>query len=139
MGICIGSPAGEHVTIRVTSVESVHKDYWLTADAKISVGGFTSSFAFALQPRDLSSFRNQLMSMHRNLKGEAGFSTIEGQLEVKLVVQRTGRICVEGTAEDEAGMGNRLKFHFEIDQSFLPDVVRALDDVETRIREGDSI
>ena len=60
---------------------------------------------------------SELRELHRTLKGNARFSSYEGQIELALVGDGLGHVAVHGEAMDIAGTGNMLRFHFEIDQT----------------------
>ena len=72
------------------------------------------------------------MALENNLAGTAEFSTMESQIELLLRGDGIGHVSVEGTVFDQAGVGNKLSFRLEIDQTYLPQIVRSLDDVLQR-------
>ena len=60
----------------------------------------------------------------------AAFDTLEDQLKLRLAGDRRGHILVRGTAKDRVGTGNELEFGFEIDQSYLPEIMKELEAIE---------
>jgi hypothetical protein len=52
---------------------------------------------------------------------------MEGQLALELIGDGRGHIRVEGISLDVVGVGNRLNFHFDIDQTYLARIVRSLE------------
>jgi hypothetical protein len=58
------------------------------------------------------------------------FETLEGQLKLQLIGDRSGHIAVRGKARDKVGTGNQLEFEFQIDQSCLPELIRELKSIE---------
>ena len=83
----------------------------------------------ALRTTELIEFGSQLRPLHETLSGTAEFTTLEGQLHLQLEGDGKGHINLKGEVMDQAGVGNRLHFSLEFDQSRLADSVRDLDAV----------
>ena len=78
---------------------------------------------------ELVAFRDQLETLYRSLKGEAEFSTMEGQLSLSVSGNGRGEILVRGVALDAPGIGNRLEFQLELDQTYVQRTVAELSHV----------
>jgi hypothetical protein len=48
-------------------------------------------------------------------------------LAFELIGDGRGHIRVEGTSLDVVGVGNRLNFRFDIDQTYLAGIIRSLE------------
>lgn len=119
---------GEHVTIHVLS-EEVDDFGWLACEISLSAGAFSGLFDATLLVSDFASFCQEVRQLYDDLKSPAVFNTLEGQLALTLSGDGIGHISVDGEVLDQTGYGNRLQFHFEIDQTYLPPIIRALDAV----------
>ncbi len=75
------------------------------------------------------TFRDQLRSLYKSLSGRAEFHTMEEWLGLQIAGSKTGHIEVKGFLRDDPGIGNRLGFRLDLDQTYLPDVLPALDEV----------
>ena len=126
--------AGGSIEIRINGYERAvtgeyFDDNWLSAQVVIRAGGFNGKFSAAFITSELVAFYEQMLALHTSLKGNAVFQTLEQQLSLTLVGDGLGRIRLAGLAEDQPGIGNRLSFGFEFDQTQLQVSVRALEQV----------
>ena len=101
-------------------------DNWIRGNVSISVGGFKGNYGAAFQADDFSQFLERLQNLYDSLKGTAEFKTMEEQLYIKASGDGKGHIHIAGMAMDDAGMGNRLHFNLEIDQTDLSSTIRQL-------------
>lgn len=135
MQIRVGQRDTEHVVIDI--LDQVPDDYgWLNAEVAVSVGAWSGRFGACLRTPDFPRFRQQLEHLLANPSATASFTTLEQQLELKFLGNLLGHIKVEGQAVDQAGVGNRLQFSLDIDQSYLPDLINELLAVERRFPPG---
>src|SRR5687767_3628634 len=102
------SPVGEY-----------HDDNWLTAQMRVCVGGFRGKVDAAIVTDELAAFLNQLRPLYNTLRGTAEFTTLEGQLHLRLSGDGKGQIELVGEIADQPGIGNRLHFTLQFDQSQL--------------------
>jgi hypothetical protein len=130
--ILIGDPNGQHVLVQ--PLARPHPglfDYsdgnWITCDIQIAAGAFRGSLRADLRSEEFLAFLEEVTSLSKTLEGTAMFSTMEGQIALVLTGDGRGHVRVEGDAVDAAGSDNRLHFGFEIDQTYLPDICRALE------------
>jgi hypothetical protein len=102
---------------------------WLSVKVAIQAGGFKGNYAADFRNEELARFHAALVRLYAAQEGVAAFETMEGQLSLKLTRDRLGHIAVEGIAQDDAGIGNKLHFHFGIDQTYLPALIAELDEI----------
>jgi hypothetical protein len=100
---------------------------WIACEIQIAAGGFRGAFQADLRSEEFSVFLDDLTGLSRTLVGTARFSTLEGQLELLLTGDGKGHVWVDGEAVDTAGSGNRLRFGFEVAQTYLPPICAALE------------
>ena len=134
MKFSIGEAERERVEVDVISYERAvvgdyHDDNWLTVSIAVCVGGFSGRVRAAILTGELVAFAEQLRRLHEQLTGSAEFTTMEGQLSLMLACDIRGHITLQGEVLDRAGIGNRLSFHLDLDQSFLPQSIHELDAV----------
>ena len=125
--IHIGSDNYSFVEVLVRGRSSPQStDYWdgnwISVEVNICAGAFRGEFRASLRTDELQAFHRGVQELQQAAEGVAKFETTEGQLSLVLSRNRRGIVKVQGTALDEAGIGNRLAFHFEIDQTFLAGV-----------------
>lgn len=135
--LSIGTQNRERLSISVLDYErtvcgEIFDDNWLTSKLEISVGSFSGDFGLSLTTQDFISFLQQLDSLYQTLKGQAKFETMEGQIEFVLLANGRGEIEVSGHVMDLPGIGNRLEFHFTIDQTYLLSALRDLHEITTK-------
>jgi hypothetical protein len=106
-----------------------HDDNWLTAEIRVQAGGFNGNAAVAIVTDELVRFVTELRPLFETLSGSAEFTTTEDQLALKLVGDGKGHIELRGEVADQAGIGNRLHFTLQFDQSQLGASIRELDRV----------
>ena len=96
---------------------------WIRARAKIRVGNFHGQTELMLTVSDIISFKEQVECLHRDLKGFAEFTTIEGQVGLKLETDGLGHMNATGYLRDDVSFGNELSFTIEFDQTFLKQTI----------------
>ncbi len=83
---------------------------------------------------DIVRFKEQLEPVYRNLRGTAEFTTIEGQLRIKVEVDKTGHVKASGELLDAAGVGNTLRFEIRFDQTLLWHTISEIDEAIFEIK-----
>jgi hypothetical protein len=107
-------------------------DNWLKAEIRVQAGDFHGSVRAAIITDDLVRFAAQLRPLHETLSGAAEFGTMEGQLSLRLVGDGKGHIDLSGEVTDKPGIGNRLHFTLQFDQSQLGASIRELERVTSQ-------
>jgi hypothetical protein len=129
--ILIGDRDAQHVLIRPLSRRHPGLfDYWdanwIACDIEIAVGGFKGGFHADLRSDEFPTFLEELEALNATLEGTASFTTMEGQIALWVSGDGKGHVRVTGEVLDVAGDGNRLRFGFDVDQTYLPEICRAL-------------
>jgi hypothetical protein len=96
-----------------------YDDNWLTIEIYVQAGGFEGKVKGAILTDDLIRFLSQLRPLYETLRGSAEFGTMEDQLNLKLAGDGKGHIELHGEVADRPGIGNRLHFTLQFDQSQL--------------------
>jgi hypothetical protein len=109
-----------------------HDDNWLRVELRVQAGGFCGKAAAAIFTDELIRFASELHLLFETLSGSAEFTTMEGQLNLRLVGDGKGHIELCGEVADRAGIGNRLHFALQFDQSQLGMSVRELERVTSQ-------
>jgi hypothetical protein len=107
-------------------------DNWLTVDIRVQAGGFRGKAAATIITSELTKFLAELRPLYESLSGSAEFVTMEGQLSLYLVGDGKGHIELRGQVADQAGIGNRLHFTLQFDQTQLRTSIYELERVVTQ-------
>ena len=134
MKFSFGEAERERIEVDVMSYErpasgEYSDDNWLSISITVRVGGFSGRVRASIVTDELVRFAEALHRLYEQLTGSAEFTTLEGQLSLTLTCDSRGHITVRGEVLDQAGIGNRLSFHLDPDQSFLQQSIRELDAV----------
>ena len=129
-----GQSENEHIEINVLNYERAPvgeywDDNWLNVEISIRAGGFRGKASATIITSELEKFLSELKPLHENLNGTATFTTLEEQLSLRLNGDGRGHIELRGEVADQAGIGNRLNFTLQFDQSQLGTSVRQLEKV----------
>jgi hypothetical protein len=100
-------------------VGEYHDDNWLKAQIRVGVGGFRGTVDAAILTDELATFLARLRPLYERLRGMAEFTTLEGQLHLRLAGDGKGHIELVGDVADQPGVGNRLHFTLNFEQSQL--------------------
>jgi hypothetical protein len=113
-------------------------DNWLVVEVRVSAGGFRGKIRASIITSELTKFASELRPLLESLNGTAAFTTMEGQLNLRLVGDGKGHIELRGDVSDQAGIGNRLHFVLQFDQSQLGRSVSELERVTSQfpVREA---
>jgi hypothetical protein len=98
---------------------------WLKVEAQVEVSGAKVRCAGPiLMTSDLQRFRDKLIDVNATLAGEATLSSYEPNLKVTLKIMSLGH--VEAEVEITPDHLNQFhRFSFELDQSYLPNVIQS--------------
>jgi hypothetical protein len=102
---------------------------WLNVRVLLAAGRFSGKLNGQLRADELASFYNELTNLYLTLSGQARFSTVEGWLSFEITGDGKGHLTFKGEIMDEPGIGNDLKFKFELNQSFIPEVLSSIEKV----------
>ena len=110
-------------------VGDYHDGNWLTIQVRVLAGGFRGKIDASILTDELTRFIAQLRPLYETLRGIAEFSTLEEQLHLRLSGDGKGHVELVGEITDQPGIGNRLHFTLEFDQSQLAASIRELEGV----------
>jgi hypothetical protein len=132
--LIIGSRGGDHIALRPQCRSNPGAtDYsdgnWLKVEVNVRAGAFHGNYVAELRVDEFRDFREQLVVLHESMKGEAVLNSREGWVSVRLAADRLGHVKAECEVRDEPGMGSRLLFTLHLDQTFIPTMVSAVDEV----------
>jgi hypothetical protein len=99
------------------------------ATIRIRAGAFRGEYEALIRTDELASFRDQLGTLHAALNGSATFETMEHWLRVDIQGDGRGHFLAKCEARDQPAIGNTLRFELTFDQTELPPVLTALDEV----------
>jgi hypothetical protein len=124
----IGQETSEFLKVEVLNYDRPeNSDYWdanwLKVQIQIKVGAFSGSYIAHLQTMDFYLFEKELKRIYNDLKGVTQFNSIEEWLMVKFIGDGLGHFRVECKACDFPGTGNTLEFEFQIDQTYIPNLI----------------
>ena len=105
---------------------------WVKGFVKVKAGGFSGEFKADFMTVDFISFKNELIKLYDQLNGTATFNTFENQVEIKIVGDGIGHLKAECQVMDYAGMGNKLEFEINFDQTHIPKIVNQLEKITNK-------
>jgi hypothetical protein len=129
LAFCLGEADHERVAVRIESIHPHNPDHWVSVHVSVRAGGFSGEFSADFTASEILAFRDEMRALYESLHGTAKFNTLEGQLDLTLTGNGRGGIAVAGTCMDRAGIGNRLGFSLALDQTYLAQTLRQLDEV----------
>jgi len=109
-----------------------YDDNWLTVKILVQAGGFRGKADAAFLTSEVAEFSSNVRTLFETLTGTVEFQTLEGQMSLVLVGDGKGHIELTGEVEDKPGIGNRLRFVLQIDQSQLGQSLHELEGVATK-------
>ena len=126
----MGSGENATLTLSVRAPARVD-DGILDVTIEIVAGGFAGKYNAYIFERELIDLRNELKRIYKNLRGRTKFETSEyivpeKPLEFEIIGNGRGQFDVAGVARHE---NNRLVFDLEFDQSYIPAMMRELDEI----------
>ena len=106
-------------------------DWILDVTIEIIAGGFSGKYNAHIFEQELTHLRDELNRIYKNLRGTTKFETLEfivseKPLEFEILGNGLGQFAVAGVARHE---NNRLVFNLEFDQTYIPAMVRELDEI----------
>lgn len=134
MIISFGGSEREKVQIEVQGYQhqptgEYYDNNWLSVQISILAGSFRGKIDASFLTVDFASFLPQLRLLHKTLQGCVEFMTMEEQLYLKLVGDGKGHIELEGELRDRPGVGNRLNFTLQFDQTQLKESISQLEQI----------
>jgi hypothetical protein len=130
----IGGEENERLEVQIHGYERApvgeyYDDNWVRATVSVAVGAFSGEFDAAFLTSDFVGFRDELLVLNETLAGKASFTTLEDQLSLEFTGNGRGGIGLKAVAVDAPGIGNRLEFALDLDQSYLSGILGGLDEI----------
>ncbi|MCB2155162.1 hypothetical protein KQI84_09765 [bacterium] len=124
----IGHPEKEQLVVEFTPTsDPTGEVFWYPTRVTIDVVGFSGrTRTEGITLYQMKQFLKELGAVYTELRGKAEFDSFCGGLHVELEADRVGHITVQGSLRDDFGIGNRLIFNFQLDQTFLPQTISEL-------------
>lgn len=130
-GFIIGLNGGNHVKVHAHCPTN---DDWVGVEIGVRAGDFVGSFGADFLIQDFVHLRTELERLHNDLSGETKFQTMEGQLEFEITGNGRGHFDIYCFVEDRtSGVPCKMEFGFDFDQSYIPAILRDLDDIVSQI------
>ena len=129
--VAFGGEKHERLEIVVAGYERVASgdyddDNWLRVNVSVAAGAFRGSFCATFQAAELSELCTNLSRLYESLIGSVRFETLEEQLTLEFTGNGRGSIELRGEALDQSGIGNKLIFSLQLDQTQLHQSVQGL-------------
>ncbi len=130
-----GDPSSDFLTIEVLRRKfpqggSTHWDEnLLETPVEVHIGGFEAHVIAEIRTDELRNFRDELALLYENLEGDARLYVLQNWVDLTFHGDGLGHIHMRGTITDNPGIGNVLKFELRIDQTFLPEIILQLDNM----------
>lgn len=105
---------------------------WVKGFVEVKAGAFSGGFDADFMTTDFANFRSELEELYNKLTGTATFSTLEDQVNIKIVGDGIGHLIAECYVMDIAGLGSKLQFEVDFDQTYIPNVIRELEKIISR-------
>jgi hypothetical protein len=106
-----------------------YDDNWLQCEVSVHAGAFSGNFQASFLTSELETLGQALAELHRNLAGDYSFEPLEAQLLLRISCDKLGHLLIAGEAIDQPGVGQKLKFEFSMDQSYLTATLMQISDV----------
>ena len=102
---------------------------WVHAKIAVKGGAFRGQFCCDLMTTEFELFKRELTTVYKTLNGIARFKTLEGQVEIIIQGDGYGHFNANCEAIDDPGSGNKLKMNLTFDQTYIPDLIRQLNNI----------
>lgn len=131
VNVMIGKEGADHVWIKIALPPLDRRDvedqgHNVKAEVEIKSGPFSGAFRSFFSIKELAAFTKDLERLYNALSGTVTLNQLEGQLNLKMEHRGLGHIRVQGHARGDPAWYAVLHFNFEIDQTFLPEIVGEL-------------
>lgn len=112
------------------NAELVWDSYWLKATVIIRAGAFSGTYEADFMSVDFVKFKKELEHLYHNLNSTATFEGLERYLSITLNGDGLGHLEGFCHASDKPGwMQNDLEFYVNIDQTYIPKLIRQLENI----------
>jgi hypothetical protein len=124
--IVIGNKGADFVALRFVRREPA----WSTVKIDVHSDGLSGSVKWSFSKGERAAFAREIEVLHRDLRGMAQLQPQEPNITLELTGDGKGQGTVLGTVQNLFERKNQLRFEFEIDQTYLEGIARALHDAD---------
>lgn len=131
----IGELTGDSLLIRVLGrsypgADDFGDGNWLSTMIQFTLGQFQGELSASLRAEEFEAFRDELRTQCSSLRGEAILTSMEEWLALRVSLEGSGRLRIEGVLLDRPSVGNQLRFEIHgLDQSYIPGMIDGLDQI----------
>lgn len=105
---------------------------WLDARVRAEIPGFSVACPLSIRSDEIGAFLRELKALYETLKGQARFRTLEDALLIDLQSDRRGHLELTARVRYPVGIGATLEFALEMDQTYLPAVIKQIEEIMLR-------
>jgi hypothetical protein len=131
--IVIGNAGSDFVMIRPGRGYS--DEGWMTAAIQVQCDGWRGGFNTDFMRGELRRLSLELQRLKDTLNGETRFVPLEHQLVLVFEGDGKGHIKVSGKAVNVHSSNTYLNFELELDQTYLENIIRRLEEADPATRE----
>lgn len=102
---------------------------WVRSTVSLEIPGYSAYFEADLRMDEFSEFLQQVQTMHRDLKGTAALMPLEKTVEIIGEIHSLGGISWDVETCYPLGSGTILQFTLGADQSYLPALIKELNEL----------
>ena len=95
----------------------------------VKAGPFSGKFKANLMTTDFEMFKNGIIELYNKLDGVATFYTLESQVDIKIMGDGIGHLTAQCEVIDNVGVGNKLEFEIDFDQTQIPELINQLEKI----------
>lgn len=126
--------SGNLIKIEVVGMENPNAEddwdkNWLNCMISVQAGPFSGKFKANLMTTDFELFKRGIIKIYDKLDGVAIFKTLESQVDIKIIGDGIGHLKAECEVIDNVGIGNKLEFEIDFDQTQIPELINQLEKI----------
>jgi hypothetical protein len=97
-----------------------------SAQVSVRSSPFSGKLTAGFLAGELNRFGREIERLYIELTGKAELQPLEPNITITMIGNGRGNIDVAGSARERLGWGPELRFEFELDQTHLPAIYKAL-------------
>lgn len=105
---------------------------WLIAQVEVKTDKFTGLVSGTIRAEELQQLHTELQTLNKTLTDEVQYTTMEQWIGFRLRSIKSGSITLTGTLKDDLRNDNYLVFAINLDQTYLPKPLKALQQITTQ-------
>jgi hypothetical protein len=125
----LGFGESERLEVRVADdCSSVRLDDWLEVHVKLTIQGIVAEVPISIIPAEVARFKEELAVVYREVGGSAEFKTMEGQLSIRVSVDKLGHVTTSGVLKSDLSGSSHVSFTLKFDQTLLWHTISEIDE-----------